>query len=109
MTDRMFTPGFKIARTEQRFVATFGQRRVIRLLVGWLLVSIPVLASAAVLTVDRWIVLSVLGGLIIVQWTAPFGVVPPWRRRLRIVLVLAGFAFVGAIGYELSRQIETLV
>lgn len=89
-------------------MATHAQRRTLRLLVGWLLSSVAGLAVAGALSVPHWVVVSVLGALVVVQWTAPLSVVPAWRRRLRIPLVVALLAFSAAVVYELSVQVGTL-
>lgn len=89
-------------------MATHAQRRTLRLLVGWLLVSLAGLAAVGALTVSHWVVVSVLGALVVVQWTAPLSVVPPWRRRLRVPLVVALLAFLAAVGYDLFARVGTL-
>ncbi|WP_178917297.1 hypothetical protein [Natronomonas gomsonensis] len=89
-------------------MATYAQRRTLRLLVGWLLVSVAGLAAVDAFTVSHWVVVSVLGALVVVQWTAPLSVLPAWRRRLRLPLVFAFLAFLAAVGYDLSTQVGTL-
>lgn len=89
-------------------MATHAQRQTLRLLVGWLLVSVVGLAAVDALTVSHWVVVSVLGALVVVQWTAPLSVLPAWRRRLRFPLVFAFLALLAAVVYELSTQVGTL-
>ena len=89
-------------------MATYAQRRTLRLLAGWLLVSVAGLAAIGALTVSHWVVVSVLGALVVVQWTAPLSVLPAWRRRLRIPLAIAFLAFLAAVLYDLSVQVGTL-
>jgi hypothetical protein len=89
-------------------VATHAQRRTLRLLVGWLLVSVAGLAAVDALTVSHWVVVSVLGTLVVVQWTAPLSVLPVWRRRLRLPLALSILAFLAAVVYDLSVQVGAL-
>jgi hypothetical protein len=89
-------------------VATYAQRRTLRALVGWLLLSVAGLAAVDALTVSHWVVVSVLGALVVVQWTAPLSVLPAWRRRLRLPLAVAALAFLAAVLYDLSMQVGTL-
>lgn len=64
--------------------------------VAWMLAAALVLALLDSLTYDLFFIVSLVGFLIVVELTAPFGVRPQWRRRLRwlIALGLLGFAAV---------------
>lgn len=83
---------------------TATQRRVVRLTTGWLLASAAALALAGFLRFDLWAVLSVLGFLVIVQWTAPLSTLPAWRRRLRIPILLAFVVFFVAVASRLLER-----
>lgn len=62
-------------------------------------------AATGYLTVGHWVVASVLGFLVVVQMTAPVGMRPEWRRRLRIPLIGGIAVFVVFILLELWAQI----
>ncbi|KZN23366.1 hypothetical protein A4G99_15235 [Haladaptatus sp. R4] len=69
-------------RRRQRFV--HGQ-------IAWMLVSLLGLAVLHALSLELFFVLSLIGLLVIIEFTAPFNVTPTWRRRLKW-FILVGLA-----------------
>ena len=68
----------------QRFVV--GQ-------VAWMSATVIVLALLGSLSLELFFVVSLIGFLVVIELTAPFGVTPRWRARLKW-LGLLGFAYV---------------
>ncbi len=63
------------------------------------------LALLDVLTLELFFVLSLLGFLIVVEFTAPFSVTPKWRMRLKW-LILAGLV---SFGYVAIRRVLSIL
>ena len=60
---------------------------------SWLLVVIAVLAAAGTFTLELFLLFSLMGLLLLAEYTAPVNVTPLWRRRLRLVTVTGMFVF----------------
>jgi len=58
---------------------------------AWTLAGLFVLVATGWFTYELFFVVSLIGVLIVVEFTSPIHVRPPWRRRVRW-LVLAGIA-----------------
>jgi len=58
-----------------------------------MLASLLVLAALGFLTLELFFVLSLIGLLVIVEFTAPFNVTPRWRRRLRWLIAFGLLVF----------------
>jgi len=71
----------------QRFVV--GQ-------VAWMSATIVALALLGSLSIELFFVVSLIGFLIVIELTAPFGVTPRWRARLKwlVALGLLGFGYI---------------
>lgn len=63
---------------------------------AWMLASILLLSLVGALSLELFFVLSLIGFLVVVELTAPFGVTPRWRRRLRWIVLLGLLGF-GAV------------
>lgn len=73
--------------------------------VAWMLTALVLLALLDALTLELFFAVSLIGFLVVVELTAPFGVTPRWRKRLRWV-ILAGLA---AFGYVVVRRILAIL
>ncbi|MFB6105935.1 MAG: hypothetical protein ABEJ70_03085 [Halobacteriaceae archaeon] len=74
-----------------------AQRRVVRLTAAWSLAAVVVLGAAGELTGDRWFVASLVGFMLVVEATSPAHVMPPWRTRLRWVVVAGLLVFAALV------------
>lgn len=90
-------------------MATAGQRRVVRGTVGWLLAVTALLAVADRLTVTNWVLGAYLGFLVLVELTSAVYVTPPWRRRLRLPLLVGLVGFVALAYVEGSETLARLL
>lgn len=72
------------------------RERFIHANIAWLLATLLVLTLLDALSYELFFVISLIGLLVVTELTAPFGLSPQWRRRLRYVIVLGliGFAYV---------------
>lgn len=68
---------------------------------AWMLAAALVLALLDSLTYDLFFVVALIGFLIVVELTAPFGVRPRWRRRLRWLIVLGLLLFGVVVVYRI--------
>jgi hypothetical protein len=75
---------------------TRRQRRLVRLTVGWSLLTVVPLSVVGRINGAHWFVLTLVGFLVAVQRTATLRVSPPWRRGIR-GLLLAGFGVFAAL------------
>lgn len=83
-------------RRRQRFVV--GQ-------VTWMLATILGLALLGSLSYELFFVVSLIGFLVVVEFTAPFNVTPRWRSRLKWIIGLGLLAF----GYVVVRRILAIL
>jgi len=79
-------------RRHQRFV--YGQ-------VAWMLGTVLTLSVLGALSMELFVVGSVLGLLVLTEFTAPVAVAPRWRSRVRWLVVLGLLAF----GYFVVRRV----
>ena len=86
-------------------MVTYQQRRFLGVQVGWILLSVVLLALIGVLSLQSMFVLSLIGLLVASELTAPYAVVVPWRVRLRRVVVLGIVAF----GLVVVRRVLEIV
>jgi hypothetical protein len=72
---------------------------------AWMIAAALVLSLLNTLTYELFFVTSLIGFLVVIQLTAPFRITPPWRRRLRWIMVLGllGFALI------LIRRVLTIL
>lgn len=82
-------------------MVTAVQRRFVRLVAAWSLAVVAVLAAIDALRPAHWFAGTLLGFLLLVQFTASRVAVAPWRRRLRFPLVVGIALFGLAAGYAL--------
>lgn len=68
---------------------------------AWLLGAALVLALLDALSYQLFFVVSLIGFLVVIEVTAPFGVRPRWRRRLRWLIVLGLLVFVAIVVYRI--------
>lgn len=81
-------------RRRQQFVAGH---------LAWMLGAALLLTLLDSLTYDLFFVISMIGFLIVVELTAPFGVRPQWRRRLRWLIALGLVVFGIVIGWRMYQ------
>lgn len=67
--------------------------------------SLIVLVLLDALTLELFFVLSLIGLLVNTELTAPFTISPPWRRRLRWVILCGLIGF----GYIVLQRILTIL
>jgi uncharacterized membrane protein (Fun14 family) len=69
--------------------------RFLYLLVGWLVVSLVLLAAFGSLNFDLFYVSSLIGFLVVTELTAPLNRIQQWRSGLGVIAVLGfvGFAY----------------
>lgn len=74
--------------------------RFVRWQTAWMLVGMFALLALDALSVARFVAVSLLGLLVLVQFTAPLNVTPRWRQRLGwlVTLALVGFGLL-VVGY----------
>lgn len=72
------------------------RERFVHANVAWLFATLLVLSLLEALSYELFFVVSLIGFLVTTELTAPFGLSPRWRRRLRYVIAvgLVGFAYV---------------
>jgi len=72
--------------------------RCVHIQIVWMLGTVVVLAGIESLSLELFYSLSLIGLLVVAQLTAPASLTPPWRRRLRRVVVagLGGFVYLAA-------------
>ena len=77
-------------------MAIARQYRFVSGVLAWTLASLFVLVATGWLTYELFFVISLIGVLIVVEFTSPIHVRPRWRNRVRwVVLVgIAGFLVV---------------
>lgn len=83
-------------RRRQQFVV--GQ-------VVWSLATIVALTVLGALSLELFFVVSLIGFLVVIELTAPFAITPPWRRRLRWLVLLGLLVF----GYIVVRRILAIL
>lgn len=54
----------------------------------WMLATLVALTAVGALSLELFFVLSLIGLLVVIEFTAPVTVTPRWRRRLLWVVVL---------------------
>lgn len=82
-------------------MSTRRRNRFVHGHVAWMLVAVVLLLALEAYSHELFFVLSLIGFLVVTELTAPFRVTPPWRRRLRWIIV-AGLA---VFGYVVVRRI----
>ncbi|MDG5776172.1 hypothetical protein VB773_02240 [Haloarculaceae archaeon H-GB2-1] len=62
----------------------------------WMLATLLVLAASNAVKLELFFVVSLIGLLVIVEFTAPINVTPQWRSRLKWLILagLLGFAYI---------------
>lgn len=77
-------------------MAAGRQYRFISGVLAWMLAGLFVLVATEWFTYELFFVVSLIGVLVVVEFTSPIHVRPPWRKRVRwIILVgIAGFLVV---------------
>ena len=84
---------------------TARRQRFVVATTGWFLAVALLLVLLDSLTLELFFVLSLIGFLIAMELTAPVGVTPRWRRRLRWLLVPALVVF----AYLVVRRILAIL
>jgi dolichyl-phosphate-mannose--protein O-mannosyl transferase len=78
-------------------MGTQRRERFVRGQVAWMVCAILALGLAGSLTLERFFAASLIGLVALVALIAPINVSPPWRTRLRWVLVAGLLAFTGLV------------
>ncbi|NEU58121.1 hypothetical protein [Halorussus sp. MSC15.2] len=84
--------------TPRRWRFVYGQT-------AWMLAAVLVLAVVDGLSLRVFLVASLVGFLVMMEFTAPFDVTPAWRRRLKWFVLLGLLVF----AYVLGRRILELM
>ena len=74
-----------------------------------MLVVLVGLAALGALSLELFFVLSFIGLLVVVEFTAPFNVTPRWRRRLKWFIVLGLLVFVGLVLRQMLQFLPEVV
>lgn len=61
---------------------------------AWMMSAALVLSLFDSLTYELFFIISLIGFLVVIQLTAPFRIIPLWRRRLRWITILGLLGFV---------------
>lgn len=69
--------------------------------VSWMLATVLVLSMLGALTLELFVIGSLLGFLVLVELTAPVNVVPRWRARLKWI-ILGGLLL---FGYFMTQRV----
>lgn len=77
------------------------QQRFVRGQVAWMLGTVVLLAVLGALSLELFVLGSVLGLLVLTELTAPVNVAPQWRARLRYVIALGMLLF----GYFMAQRV----
>jgi hypothetical protein len=86
-------------------MATRRRQRFVTWTLAWGLGATLILVLLESLSYELAFVVSLIGFLVVVELTAPFGVTPGWRRRLRW-LILGGLLL---FGYIVVRRILAIL
>ena len=72
------------------------QYNFVSAVLAWSLASLFILVATGWLTYELFFVISLIGVLIVVEFTSPVSVRPRWRKRVRwiILIGIAGFLVV---------------
>lgn len=82
-------------------MATRKRETFVHGVIAWALGTVLVLVVLDALTLELFFVSTLIGFLVVVELTAPFAVTPPWRRRLRWIILVGLVVF----GYIVIRRI----
>ena len=74
-------------------MAATRQYQFVSGVLAWTLASLLVLVMTGWLTYELFFVVSLIGVLVVVEFTSPIHVRPPWRNRVRWVVL------VGIVGF----------
>ena len=94
-----------IIRIQSEIMATRRRQRFIHFQTGWMLATLFLLVVLNALTLELFFLISLIGLLIVVEFTAPFAVTPQWRARLRWIILLGLIGF----GYVIVQRILALL
>ncbi|MFC7079074.1 hypothetical protein [Halorussus caseinilyticus] len=72
---------------------------------AWMLATVVVLAALDALTARVFLVASLVGFLVMMEFTAPFDVTPAWRRRLKWFVLFGLLVF----AYLLGKRVLALL
>jgi hypothetical protein len=72
---------------------------------AWMLGVALALALLDALTYAVFFIVAFVGFLSLLEWTGPVRVAPPWRRRLRLAILLG----LAGIGYLVVRRVVALL
>lgn len=72
---------------------------------AWMLGTALVLALLDALTYEVFFIVAFVGFLALLEWTGPVRIAPPWRRRLRLAILLG----LAGIGYLVVRRVLALL
>lgn len=86
-------------------MATRRRQRFVHFQTAWMLATLVLLVVLNALTLELFFVISLIGLLIVVEFTAPFAVTPRWRARLRWIILLGLIGF----GYVIVQRILALL
>ena len=81
------------------------QYRFLRANLFTTLLGIALLASLGALTLEHAFLVGFLALVAVTTLTAPVHVTPPWRRRLRWPLLVAGGVFLALVGVRTAEKL----
>lgn len=80
---------------------TMRRQRFVRGQVAWMLGTIVLLAVLGALSLELFVIGSLLGLLVLTELTAPINVTPRWRTRIRYIIAIGMLVF----GYFMARRV----
>lgn len=86
-------------------MATPRRQRFVHGQAAWMLTALVALAALNALSLELYFVVSLIGFLVVVELTAPFGVSPRWRSRLKWLIFLGLVVFAAVV---VRRVLELL-
>lgn len=69
------------------------QYRFVSGVLAWALAGLFVLVATGWLTYELFFVVSLIGVLVVAEFTSPIHVRPPWRKRVRWVILIGVVGF----------------
>jgi len=89
-------------------MATIRRQRFVNGQIAWMLASILGLAVIGALTLELFVLVSLIGFMLLTLLTAPINVTPQWRARLKWPIILGFVAFSYFVGRNVFTVISTV-
>lgn len=90
-------------------MATRNRLRFVHVQVLWMSIVTVFLVYMDSLSLNLFFVLSLLGFLLLIEFTAPVNVTPLWRDRLRLIITLGLIVFLYIVVQIVLEKIHNLM